>query len=90
MKMELTVEELDILIDSLKSWINRDVTGELISGLFGSLIIKDKDKLKEFELEQKKKKDDLLIQKKIDEENANLITSKLILLKREIVSKKDL
>ena len=79
-------EELDTLIESLDCWVARDMTGELIGGLFESMMTKNLSEKRKKELDLKKEKETKIKEdkKQKDKEFAIILKAKLISMKREI------
>ncbi len=85
----LKKEEIDVLIESLDSWVHRSQAGEMMGVMFEGLMsdkITDagKLKLKQKRAEEYNKKKEKQTE---DKETATLIKSKLIMLKREIAKR---
>ena len=82
--MDLTKEDLNILIEALDSWLNRDFGGEIIGDMLGSLLAKDEEGKKKILEEREERKKVKETQKQNEAEIATLLKAKLILMKQKI------
>ena len=84
--MELTIKEIDILIDALDAWESRNVAENLFADLLTHIVIpegQERDDAKR-KLRDDREKEEL--QKKNEKEKSILIKAKLIQMKDKIVS----
>ena len=79
--MELTLDELKVLQESLDAWVSAGDSGEMFTGLMGAMLVpKDSPYYAEFVAEEKARKVRLLDEKRSKKERAILIQAKLIQL----------
>lgn len=79
--MELTLDELKVLQESLDAWVSAGDSGEMLAGLMGAMLVpKDSPNYAEFVAEEKARKVRLLDEKRSKKERAILIQAKLIQL----------
>lgn len=79
--MELTLDELKVLQESLDAWVSAGDSGEILAGLMGAMLVpKDSPNYDEFVAEEKARKVRLLDEKRSKKERAILIQAKLIQL----------
>ena len=79
---ELSIEDLNVLIDAVDAWVEKDSSGELIGGLITAMLTdknpEAQEKMKrEREADQAKKKQE----KQLAKETAVLLKGKLIQMK---------
>lgn len=83
---ELTVQDLEVLVEAMTAWEEKDFAGEMLGDLFGAIM---SDKLTEEgkkKLEEEKKEKNILRekQKKVRKEQSIMIKAKLLSLKTKL------
>lgn len=81
MKMtELTRNELDILIESVDHWVEKDMVGGLLDGLLLSMIGKDapEQSRRQMEMDRSAKEEERKAQKRLRKEQAIILKAKLL------------
>lgn len=77
--MELTLDELNVLQESLDAWVNAGDSGELLADLMGSVLVKkDSPGYDEYVASETVRKAKALDEKRSKKERAILIQAKLI------------
>ena len=85
--MELTIREIDILIEAMGAWESREAAGDLMRGLVIGMISKDDEDRKKLFHEQEEEKNQRELEKQKEREISILIKAKLIRLKDTITAK---
>ena len=80
--MNLNIEDVDLLIEAMDTWVGRSLAGDMMTDMLSSLIEKDQDKLKQRQELNKLRREE---QRKSDAEKATLLKAKLIELKHQIL-----
>lgn len=79
--MELTIEELDILIEAMDAWESRDSSSELMKSLMTAMIVKDEEQRAKMLQEQEEEQEQAALEKRKEKEISILIKAKLIGMK---------
>jgi hypothetical protein len=79
-------QEIDILIEAVDEWVNKDSMGNLMTGLMGTLFTDKMDEVgkKKFEEMEAKKDRERKEARKLREETAIMLKAKLLSMKQRI------
>ncbi len=87
MDSQLTIKDLEILIESLDAWENKEIAGEMMGELM-SMMILGKDVTQEdkaqYEIDRDVKREKAEFEKRERKETSLLLKAKLVMLKQEI------
>ena len=85
-QLNLTEKDFELIVDGLDCLPNKNSTGELMSGLLGSMLLKDDTDAKiKFEREQKERQIKADRQKQLLTEEIRILQGKLLMLKRFLI-----
>lgn len=87
MNTNLTIDDINILIESIDSWKSRRFASEMMGDLFTTMLIKDKDKLAEIEIKKKEQALEKKVSQEREKQTAELLKAKLVMLKQEMFTK---
>ena len=85
--MDLTIEELDILIEAMSAWEHRDSGGDLMKSLLTTMIAKDDEQRERMLQDQEEERNQKELEKQKEKETSILIKTKLIHMKDTATAK---
>lgn len=79
--LELTSEDFDLLIDGLEHLPKKDLAGDLMADLMGSILLKDGQEKKKFENDREREREKHKMQEEILIEKIRILQGKLFTLR---------
>ena len=86
MNFELTVQDIDNLIEALDSWVNKGMAGKMMGHLMGAMICRDEESKAAWEAKNREDEAKEAHEQNARKEDAAILKTKLILLRREILA----
>lgn len=82
----LNTKEINILVEALEAWENKDLGSELMMGLFTAMICRDDpDAKSKMEIEESERREKMEREKTERKETSLMLKAKLIEMKRESI-----